>query len=100
MLTDHLDDDADAASGCTTDDLAELDNIRWRIETDLFHLKQMMKMDVLRHADDASQNIIRLKVNPDRHEPRRAKRPKDRYTYITRPRGELKKTLGITVKTA
>ena len=136
--------DADTASGCTADDLAELYNIRWRIETDLYHLKQTMKMDVLRcktedgvmkelwsyaiaynlvrlsmldaaqrqkidpdrlsfidaldvlrHAGDAaSRQATRIKANPDRpdrHEPRRIKRPKDRYTYLTKPRDELKK---------
>ena len=145
--------DADAASGFPADDLAEMYNIRWRIETDLKHLKQTMKMDVLRcktvdgvmkelwsyaiaynlvrllmldaaqrqkvppdrisfidaldvmrhFADPASHQATRLKVNPirpGRHEPRRIKRPKDHYTYLTQPRNELKKTLGITVKIA
>jgi len=39
-----------------------------------------------------------IQINPDRpgrDEPRRIKRPKDRYTYLTKPRDELRQTLGI-----
>lgn len=145
--------DATAASGCPADELAQMYNIRWRIETDLGHLKQTMRMDVLRcksvdgvmkelwsyaiaynlvrllmldaahrqkvppnrlsfidaldvlrHANAAaSHQTARIKVNPDRpgrHEPRRIKRPKDRYTYLTKPRDVLKKTLGIAEDSA
>lgn len=134
------------------DELAEVYQTRWRIETDLRHLKQTMRMDVLRcktvdgvmkelwtyaiaynlvrlsmldaaqrqkiaphrlsfidaldvlrHGTDvASPGARPLKVNPDRpdrDEPRRIKRHKDRYTYLTRPRDELKKILGIKGKT-
>lgn len=42
-----------------------------------------------------------LRINPDRsaagrHEPRVIKRPKDRYKYMTKPRDQLRQTLGIT----
>lgn len=33
---------------------------------------------------------------PDRDEPRMIKRAKDQYTYMTRPRDELRQALGIT----
>jgi hypothetical protein len=42
---------------------------------------------------------IKLRVNPDRpgrDEPRVIKRAKDHYTYMTKPRDELRQTLGIT----
>ena len=129
-------------------ELAKLYETRWRIETNLRHLKQTMHMDVLRcktvegvrkelwmylivynqvrlfmlgtaerqgvppdrisfidalealrqHGPTAAA-MLKLVVNPHRpgrHEPRVIKRKKDRYTYMTRPRDELRKTLGIT----
>jgi len=41
----------------------------------------------------------KLRVNPDRpgrDEPRVIKRAKDHYTYMTKPRDELRQALGIT----
>ena len=35
-------------------------------------------------------------LRPNRHEPRVIKRRKDRCTYMTKPREELRKALGIT----
>jgi hypothetical protein len=52
----------------------------------------------LRDAGDAGQ-VIDLIVNPARPgrvEPRVIKRRKDRYTYMTKPRDELRKALAIT----
>ena len=128
-------------------ELAKLFGLRWRIETDLLHLKQTLGMDVLRcESRDGIEkelwayvmvyNLIRqsmaaaanrqdvapdrisfidavdvmrhqphllevlsLVVNPwrpGRHQPRVIKRRKDKYSYMTRPRDELKESLGIT----
>jgi hypothetical protein len=129
-------------------ELAKLYEARWRIETNLRHLKQTMGMDVLRsktvegiqkelwvylivynqvrrfmlaaaerqgvapdrisfidaldalrHQGTQAAALRAMVVNPDRpgrHEPRVIKRRKDRYTYLTRPRDELRKALGIT----
>ena len=55
-------------------------------------------MDVLRYVHHA-RDLLELTINPDRpgrDEPRVIKRPKDRYTYMTRPRDELRQALGIT----
>ena len=55
-------------------------------------------LDVLRHAATLATPPP-LKVNPfrpGRDEPRRIKRPRDRYPYLTRPRDELRRELGIT----
>ena len=55
-------------------------------------------LDVLRLCPFAALKLT-LTVNPkrpDRDEPRAIKRRKDRYTYMTRPREELRKALGIT----
>ncbi|MEM1356535.1 MAG: IS4 family transposase, partial [Planctomycetota bacterium] len=123
-------------------ELAELYQQRWSIETNLRHLKQTMKMGVLRsksvdgvmkelYAYAIAYNLVRrhrlqaaaeqgvppervsfidaldalchsgptqLRVNPDRphrDEPRVIKRAKDHYTYMTRPRDELRQALGI-----
>jgi hypothetical protein len=47
-------------------------------------------LDALRYrAASRAADCIVLIVNPHRpgrHQPRRIKRPKDRYTYLTRPR--------------
>jgi len=54
-------------------------------------------MDVLRYVRDA-QDSLRLTINPERpgrDEPRAIKRRKDRYSYMTKPRDELRQTLGI-----
>ena len=129
-------------------ELAELYDARWQVETNLKHLKQTMGMDVLRSKTvegvqkelwvylivynqvrllmlDAAErqgvapdrisfidalDVVRhrgllaamalaLVVNPlrpARHEPRVIKRRKDRHTYMTKPREELRKALGIT----
>jgi len=130
----------------TRDALAELYHARWRIEINLRHLKQTMKMDVLRSTTRdgvlkelwvylivynrvrlvmldaaARQGVepdrisfidtldalryhpadvprLRLAVNPHRpgrHEPRVIKRRRDRYPMMTRPREQLRQTLGI-----
>mgnify|MGYP001826468796 CR=1 FL=1 len=124
-------------------ELASLYQQRWSIETNLRHLKQTMKMDVLRsktvegvkkelYAYAIAYNLVRrhmlqaaaeqgvpldrisfidaldalchggpitIRVNPkrpDRDEPRVIKRAKDHYTYMTRPRDQLRQALGIT----
>ena len=124
-------------------DLAKLYQVRWSIETNLRHLKQTMKMDVLRsksvdgvkkelYAYAIAYNLVRrhmlqaaheqgvppdrvsfidgldalchggstrLRINPDRpgrDEPRVIKRAKDHYRYMTKPRDELRQSLGIT----
>lgn len=122
-------------------ELAELYQARWRIETNLRHLKTTMGMDVLRCKSPAGvmrelwtyvlvYNLVRsvmldearrrrvdpdrisfidtldalrhgttdatLRLNPlrpGRHQPRVIKRRKDRYTYMTRPREQLRKAL-------
>jgi hypothetical protein len=123
--------------------LAELYQQRWSIETNLRHLKQTMKMDVLRsksvegvtkelYAYAIAYNLVRqhmlqasaqqgvppdrvsfidaldalchggptrLRINPNRpgrDEPRALKRAKDHYPYMTKPRDELRQSLGIT----
>lgn len=55
-------------------------------------------MDVLRHAVNHRPWIVLVvrPHRPGRHEPRAIKRRKDRYTYLTRPREQLRQTLGIT----
>ena len=56
-------------------------------------------LDALRHRAADVAETVKLRVNPPRpgrHEPRRIKRRKDRYTYLTRPRDELRQTLGIS----
>ena len=138
------------------DEIAEQYGLRWQIEVDFRHLKQTMKMNVLKcktvdgvlkelavftlvynlvkgvmlHASQRQDvpidrisfiDALRwlcavgdgndrwkqldqpdppdLIINPkrrDRIEPRVIKRRKDRYTYMTKPRDELRKTLGIT----
>jgi hypothetical protein len=60
-------------------------------------------LDALRRRGPIVAVTITLVVNPHRpgrHEPRVIKRRKDRYTYMTRPREELRKALGITSKAA
>ena len=55
-------------------------------------------LDVLRHAATLATPPP-LKVNPvrpGRDEPRRIKRRRDRYPYLTRPRDQLRRELGIT----
>lgn len=131
----------------TKQELAELYAARWRIETNLKHLKDTMGMDVLhsktvegvqkelwvylivynqvrlfmlkaarrqgvdpqrlsfidaldalRHRGPRDAANVRLTVHPlrpGRHEPRVIKRRKDRYTYMTKPRDELRQMLGI-----
>ncbi len=122
-------------------ELAELYGARWRIETNLRHLKTTMRMDVLRckSVDGVTKelwvyvivyNLVRrvmldeaqrrgaepdrvsftdaldalrhgegdrpLMLNPDRPgrmQPRTIKRRKDRYTYMTRPRDQLRQAL-------
>jgi len=122
-------------------ELAELYHARWRIETNLRHLKTTMGMDVLRcktaagvmrelwtyvlvynlvrsvMLDEARQRGVEpdrisfidtldalrhgttdatLALNPHRpgrSQPRVIKRRKDRYTYMTRPREQLRKAL-------
>lgn len=130
------------------EELAQLYQTRWQIETNLRHLKQTMRMDVLRSRTtdgvakelwmflivynqvrllmlDAAQRqgvavdrisfidtldalrhhgppitaTLTLTVNPHRpgrHEPRVVKRRKDRYSYMTQPRDQLRKHLEIT----
>ena len=56
-------------------------------------------LDVVRHRGLLAAMALALVVNPlrpARHEPRVIKRRKDRYTYMTKPREELRKALGIT----
>jgi len=56
-------------------------------------------LDVLRHHGASAAATTKLAVNPHRpgrHEPRVIKRRKDRYAYMTKPRDELRKALGIT----
>jgi hypothetical protein len=56
-------------------------------------------LDLWRHQGPDAFAHVPLIVNPDRpgrHQPRRIKRPKDRYSYLTRPRDELQQELGIT----
>jgi len=122
-------------------ELAELYHARWRIETNLRHLKTTMRMDTLRckspdgvmkelwvyvivynlvrrvMLDEARRRDVEpdrvsfidaldalrhgegqrpLTLNPDRPDrtqPRVIKRRKDRYTYMTRPRQQLKQSL-------
>jgi hypothetical protein len=60
-------------------------------------------LDAWRHRGLRAAVTLDLIVNPlrpGRHEPRVIKRRKDRYTYMTRPRDELRKALGITRKAA
>lgn len=52
-------------------------------------------LDALCFGSDPTRPIVVNPDRPDRDEPRRIKRPKDRYTYLTRPRDELRQTLGI-----
>ncbi len=60
-------------------------------------------LDALRHRGPHVAATITLTVHPkrpSRDQPRVIKRRKDRYSYMTKPRDELRKTLGITeVKT-
>lgn len=131
----------------SVEELADLYNARWQIETNLKHLKCTMGMDVLRsksvagvqkelwmylivynqvrlfmldaavrqgvspdrisfidalealcHGGPRVAATLKLLVNPHRpgrHQPRVIKRRKDRYTYMTRPRDELCKALGM-----
>jgi len=56
-------------------------------------------LEALREYGPLLAAMLRLVVHPrrpGRHEPRVIKRKKDRYTYMTRPRDELRKALGIT----
>jgi hypothetical protein len=56
-------------------------------------------LDALRHRRPRTLLSLALRVNPlrpQRCEPRVIKRHKDRYTYMTRPRDELRQLLGIT----
>ena len=60
-------------------------------------------LDVVRHRGLMVAVSLTLVVNPlrpARHEPRVIKRRKDRYTYMTKSREELRKALGITKITA
>ena len=60
-------------------------------------------LDTLRHRGLIVAVTVTLIVNPlrpSRDEPRVIKRRKDRYTYMTKPREELRKALGITKITA
>jgi hypothetical protein len=129
-------------------ELAELYRARWRVEVNLRHLKQTMRMDVLRcksvdgvlkelwvyamvynrvrllmldaarrqgaepdrvsfvdaldalryrlPSAAATTTLIVNRLRPGRCEPRVIKRRKDRYTYMTRPRDQLRQELGIT----
>jgi len=54
-------------------------------------------LDALRHRgrDAASVRIVIHPQRPNRDEPRVIKRRKDRYNYMTRPREQLRKALGI-----
>jgi hypothetical protein len=55
-------------------------------------------LDVLCYCDPIVAASMKLTVNPHRpgrHEPRVIKRRKDRYTYMTRPREQLRQALGI-----
>ncbi len=57
----------------------------------------------MRHQGPAAAVNLVLAVHPDRpgrDEPRVIKRRKDRYTYMTKPREELRIALGITRKAA
>jgi len=59
-------------------------------------------LDALRHGPRLAAPLT-LAVHPSRpgrHEPRVIKRRKDRYTYMTKPRDELRKALGITTVAA
>lgn len=63
--------DAAARQGCAVDRISFID-----------------ALDALRYRGHAAACVV-LIVNPHRpgrHQPRRIKRPKDRYTYLTRPR--------------
>lgn len=56
-------------------------------------------LDALRHRRPRALASLLLRVNPlrpGRCEPRVIKRRKDRYTYLTRPRDQLRQLLGIT----
>jgi len=56
-------------------------------------------LDALRHHGPRVAATLMLAVHPHRpgrHEPRVIKRRKDRYTYMTKPRDELRQALGIT----
>jgi hypothetical protein len=56
-------------------------------------------LDVLCYCNPIVAAALKLVVNPhrpDRHEPRVIKRRKDGYRYMTKPREELRKDLGIT----
>ena len=55
-------------------------------------------MDVMRYQPELLEALF-LVANPwrpGRDEPRVIKRRKDRYSYMTQPRDELRKGLGIT----
>jgi hypothetical protein len=45
-------------------------------------------LDAMRYRGSADDDIVLIvhPLRPGRHQPRRIKRPKDRYTYLTRPR--------------
>lgn len=55
-------------------------------------------LDVLRHRpiDAPDLPLIVNPRRPGRHEPRVIKRRKDRYTYLTKPRDQLRQQLGIS----
>ena len=56
-------------------------------------------LDAVRYGD--GHGVAALTINPDRPgrmQPRVIKRPKDRYTYMTRPRDDLKQALLVTNK--
>ena len=51
-------------------------------------------LDALRHGDgDANTALIINPDRPGRTQPRVIKRRKDRYTYMTRPRDQLRRAL-------
>jgi len=53
--------------------------------------------DALDAVCHGTRTPLRLNAHrPGRDEPRVIKRPKDRYTLMTKPRDELRQTLGIT----
>jgi len=57
-------------------------------------------LDVLCPSGGKTLPLMINPQRPGRDEPRVIKRPKDRYTYMTRPRDELRQSLGIMRLTA